>query len=299
MGHPAAAEVLDLVTTHFAHLVRSPDAKQQPNAQAVANVVWALGTLQNIPSDDRLLDQFLAHFHVLLGSQDLRTRPDAQNIANTLWALKQLQHAPPKDVVSAMLAHLVVLVQTPGLQPTSQEISNCLFACAELGLSVRSACDKALLAYLFEMDVSRVDYQTYCNVAWSLVVMGCLTISGLEALLRRVIAKDTCMQLPEAETRQLHQALAWLKPGPGSQQMEAWSNLHSRLQAVAPEPALVPIPFQGQAEVYAALELQALPYKAQVPFGRRWAHAVLSSGTTDVLLVFHPPHDFMRNMPTR
>ncbi|KAL3149853.1 hypothetical protein ABBQ38_013674 [Trebouxia sp. C0009 RCD-2024] len=305
MGHPAAAGVLDTVATHFAHLLGNANAKQRPHAQEVANVVWALGTLKHTPPDDGLLDAFLAYFHVLLRSEDQRTRPDAQSIANTLWALKELKQAPSHDVVCAMLDSFVVLCQTPSLQPTSQGISNCLLACAELRLSVRSACVKALLKHLIEVDVSRVERQSYCNVAWSLAVIGCLTVSMLDALLRQMSAKGASMQPPKAQRQQLqqlHQALAWLKPASGSQQMEAWSSLRSRLQAVAPEPAVVPVPSPGQAEVYAALAMQAVPYTAQVPYGTYWAHAVLSSSNNEVpkvLLMVELAQEYITNIPSR
>ncbi|KAL3149818.1 hypothetical protein ABBQ38_013640 [Trebouxia sp. C0009 RCD-2024] len=302
MGHPAAAEVLDLVAIHFAHLFGSPNAKQRPTDQNAANVVWALGTLKHTPPDDRLLDAFLAYFHALLRSQDQRTRPGAQASGNTLWGLKELKQAPSNDVVSAMLAHLVLLCQKPGSQPTSQAISNCLLACAELRLSVRSACVQALLKHLIAMDVSRVEPQSYCNVVWSLAVMGCLTISTFDALLCQLNSNAGPVKLPASARRQLHQALAWLKPAPCAQQMEAWSTLCSRLQVVAPELAVVPLPFPGQAEVFAALKMQALPHKAQVPAGKHWAHAVLSSSknaSPQVFLVFQHPQDYIRNMPNR
>ncbi|KAL3149829.1 hypothetical protein ABBQ38_013650 [Trebouxia sp. C0009 RCD-2024] len=302
MGHPAAAEVLDSVTTHFAHLVGSPNVKQRPDAQAVSNVVWALGTLKPTPDDDRLLGLFFAYMHTMLQSQDQRGRPNAQSIANTLWALKELKHAPSNAVVSAMLAHLVVLCQTSGLQPTSQGISNCLFACAELRLSVRSVCVKALLKHLIEMDVSRVERQSYCNVAWSLAVMGCLTISTFDALLCQMSAKGAFGQLLLSDKRQLHQALVWLKPASASQQVEAWSSLHSRLQAVAPEPSTTKLKVPGQSELWAALALHSVSYKVQVPCGAYQADAVLSpcrSPGADVVVMVERPQEVTTNVPSR
>ncbi|KAL3149851.1 hypothetical protein ABBQ38_013672 [Trebouxia sp. C0009 RCD-2024] len=300
MGHQATAEVLDTVTTHFAHITDSPNAKQRPNAQAVANVVWALGTLKHTPSDDRLLDCFCSHFRTLLQSQDQRTRPDAQATANMLWALKELKHAPAHDVVSAMLDRLLVLCQTPGLQPKSQEISNCLLSCAALRLGVQPACVETFMYHLLGMPVSRVAHQEYCNIAWSLAVMGCLTISNFDALLRQLSFKTVFEQLPIAERQQLHHALAWLKPAQGSQQMEAWSSLRSRLQAVAPERPTTKLYVPGQSEMWAALALHSLPYKVQVPCGTYRADAVLSpcrSNGADVLMMVERPHDFITNVP--
>ncbi|KAL3149830.1 hypothetical protein ABBQ38_013651 [Trebouxia sp. C0009 RCD-2024] len=110
------------------------------------------------------------------------------------------------------------------------------------------------------------------------------------------------MKLSLSGRAQLHQALAWLKPAPSAQQMEAWFSLKSRLRATAPEPAVVPVPFPGQAEVYAALAMQALPHKAQVPVGTHWAHAVLcsrNSSRAKVFLMVERPQDFITNVPSR
>ncbi|KAL3149827.1 hypothetical protein ABBQ38_013648 [Trebouxia sp. C0009 RCD-2024] len=303
MGHQAAAEVLDSVTTHFAHLVGSPNVKQRPDAQAVANVLWALGTLKHTPRGVRLLDAFLAYFHVLLRSEDQRTRPGAQNIANTLWALKELKHAPSHDLVSTMLDAFIVLCQTPGLQPNSQEISNCLLACAALRLGVRLACVETFMDHILGMHVSRVVPQNYCNIAWSLAVMGCLTISIFDALLEQLSSKSVPSQLTIANRQQLHQALAWLKPASGSQQMEAWSSLRSRLSAIAAEPPLAKQKVRtGQSELWAALALQSVSYKVQVPCGMYRAAAVLSprnSNVAVVLLMLAPPGDFLQNVPSR
>ena len=315
LGHSSAAasEVVDSVCLHFAHLMRSPNVKQRPAAQAVANLVWALGTLKHTPTDDRLLTHFCAYMLTLLRSQDEQTCPKAQNIANMLWALAQLKYAPSHDVVTAMFNTLVALCQTPGLQPKSQAISNSLLACAELGLGVKSHCVKALVKHLLVMHVSMVDQQAYSNVAWSLAVMGCLDMNTFETLLDKLTTLDklsvqksgsqsSSAQLSTANIYQLYQALAWLRPYPGSKQMQAWSSLRSRLQAVAPEPAARKVSLPGQAEMQAALELQGVPYKAQVSCDKYQADAVLSphgSNVDDVILVLEIPADFIKNVPNR
>ena len=111
--------------------------------------------------------------------------------------------------------------------------------------------------------------------------MGCLTTSTFEALLCLIIAKNTVTQLARVVRQQLHQALAWLKPAPGSQQMEAWSSLRSRLQAVVPEPAIAQLYSPGQTELWATLTLQSMAYKAQGLYGVYRADAVLSSSSSD------------------
>lgn len=53
-------------------------------------------------------------------------------------------------------------------------------------------------------------------------------------------AIGTPAQLKCEEATQLHQALEWLKPPEGSEQMEAWSSLRSRLQAAAQDSPIKP-----------------------------------------------------------
>ena len=140
-----------------------------------------------------------------------------------------------------MLVHSVALCQTPGLQPNSQNISNAFIACADLRLSMRPAQVEVLLKHLLGLPVSEVSYQAYSNVAWSLVVMGCLDISMFDAILYQLTKKHnqllgvhgsrgTSAQPKVAEASQLHQ----VKPPQGSDQMGAWCSSHSRLLEVAP-----------------------------------------------------------------
>ena len=294
MGHSAAVpEVVDPVCWHYAHLVASPNARHRPKLQAVVNLVWALGTLKHTPIDDRLLDHLCAYMHTLLQSQNDCNRPDEQNIANMLWALAQLKHAPLHDVVTAMFDRLVILCQTSSLLPTSQNISNSLLACTELGLTVRPTCVKALLKHLLEMPVSKATYQEYCYVAWSLAVRGCLHLNTFSALLNKLTTTQDLLvqahgrnsgsvQLITADRNQLYQALASLKPATGSSQMETWVSLRSRLQAIAPDLQIPKVVVPGQAEMQADLALQCVAYKAQVPCGGYRADIVLSPCNTSV-----------------
>ena len=78
--------------------------------------------------------------------------------------------------------------------------------------------------------------------------MGLLDLNTFETLLDKLTinlklsmqksgSQSSSAQLTLADVIQLYQALAWLRPLSGSKQMQAWSSLRSRLQAVAPEPA--------------------------------------------------------------
>ena len=161
--------------------------------------------------------------------------------------------------------------------------------------------------------MSEVSYQGYSNVAWSLAVMDSLDFSMFGAVLHQLTKKHnqllevhgsrgTSAQPNEEAARQLHQASEWLKPPQGSDQMEAWSRLHSRLQRLAPMPPLKPRSFPGQSELSDALAMESLPYEAHVAFGQYHADAVLSthdSSAAQVILVLVRPDAYLANVPSR
>ncbi|KAL3149780.1 hypothetical protein ABBQ38_013606 [Trebouxia sp. C0009 RCD-2024] len=312
MHHAAAtSELLDCVCSYFGSLMQHPHKWLRPRSQDVANVMWAVAELKH-SLEDRLLDDLCMYMHSLLQAEDLRSRPDAQQVANMLWALAQLKHAPPGEALSAMLDHLVALCLTPGLQPKPQAISNCFLACAELVHSMHSDQMEVLLQYLLGLHISKLNYQDFSNVAWSLAVMGCLEVSMFDAVLRQLATKHklllgehgtigTSAQPAIIAARQLHQAVEWLRPAQGSEQMEAWSSLRSRLQAVAPNPIFKPLSFPGQAEFYRALAAQRLQYQTEVLCGVYHA-AVLSphdSSVAKVILVLQRPDAYLTNAPSR
>lgn len=301
--------MLHHLTFKFAQLTDATKEDQRPNAQACANLLWALATMR-YPAAAEVVDAVCDRMYSLLQSTDQHIRPNAQHTANTFWALMKLKHAPSHDVASALLINLSALCQIPDLQPRSQSVSNCLLACAELGLSVSSTCLEALLKYLLEMHVSQVDYQHYCNTAWSLAVMRFLDFKTFALFLNKLTTKQlSARQLGRGraqpntwEARQLYQALAWLQPSPGSEQLEAWSCLHLWLQAVVLQPPTAPVNSPGQAELWHALDMQGMPFKAQVPCWMYWADAVLTpydSSASPAILVLERPEDGLTNMPSR
>ena len=218
---------------------------------------------------------------------------------------------PSYEVASAMLDHFVALCHAPGLQPTPQNISNIFIACAELRLSMHQDQVKFLFMHLLGRPVSQAVYQDYCNLAHSLAVMDLLDIRMFGFILDKLAAKHsqllrghatsgTSAQSKAEEARQLHWAAEWLKPAEGSEKMEAWSSLHSRLQALAPAPHLTPVPFPGQAKLYAALAAQRVQYKAQIPCGMYLADAVLfSCDISDplVILALQRRGRYIKNAP--
>ncbi|KAL3149778.1 hypothetical protein ABBQ38_013604 [Trebouxia sp. C0009 RCD-2024] len=312
---PKDARLLDDLCVYMHSLLIAQGSRDRPGAQAVANMLWGLAVLQHPLKDPggRLLDDLCMYMHSLLQAEDLRSRPNAQDVANVLWAVAQLKHAPPGEVGSAMLDHLVALCVTPRLQPKPQEISNCFLACAELDLALRPAQMGGLWKHLLGLHVSKVDIQSYSNAAWSLAVMGWLDFSMLDAVLHQLRLKHklllaeygtigTSTLLKVEDATQLHQALEWLRPAKGSEQMEAWSNLRSRLQAVSPDSHIQPLSFPGQADFYRALAAQRLQYKAKVLCGVYYPAAVLyphDSKAAKVILVLQRPDAYLTNAPSR
>ena len=101
---------------------------------------------------------------------------------------------------------------------------------------------------------------------------------------------------------QLYQALAWLEPPEGSQQMEAWSNLRSRLHRLAQEPPLVKLILPGHHELCAALAQHQLPCRAQMLWRRYSADAASTarnSTAAQVILMLQRPQDCFTNASSR
>lgn len=313
-GFNPDAAVLGMVqdlTVRFLHFTNADKEPPRPNAQNCANFLWSLATMGHPAATTEVVHAVNLYMCALLRSQDKRVCPNAQDIANILWALAALKHAPPHDVVSAMLDCLVVLCQTPGSRPSSQAISNCLLACAELGLDVKPTWVRTLVKHFLQLPFSRVAYQEYTNATWSLAVMDCLDLNTFEAVLHRFTtkllaqeagAKPSSSTLHIASISQLYQTLVWLKPAPGSEQMVAWSSLRSRLQTLAPEPVLGKLSLPGLGDMEFALAAQGVPCRAQVLCGIYQAHAILSPNdnkAADVILMVQHPHEFVTNLPNR
>ena len=310
---PQDVGFLDNSCMYMHRLLQSQDLRARPNSQQLANVLWAVAKLKYSLRDNRLLDDFCVYMHRLLQSKDLRAHPNAQDIANLFWALSQLRYPPPDGMVLAMLNNLVALCQTPGLQPHPQNISMCFLACAELSLNMLPAQLEILVKHVLRLHVSNVDCQNYSNVAWSLAVMGCLEVSVFDALLHRLttkhklllgehVSKGTSAWTNVQEGLQMYQALEWLKPSSGADQMDAWSSLHSKLQRITPMPHLKSRPHPEQVELCAALAAQSLQYKARLPCGVYRADAVLSthdSNAARVILVLLRPDAYLISPSSR
>ncbi|KAL3149745.1 hypothetical protein ABBQ38_013571 [Trebouxia sp. C0009 RCD-2024] len=295
----------------FVQLTDADKEDQRPNALSCVTMLEALTRMGHSAETTQVAEAICLRMYSLLQSTDQQTCPTAKECADVLSALRELKHAPSHDVASAMLDHLVAMCRSPGLEPTALDINSCLFACAELGLSASSTSTSVLLKRLLEMPVARVDDQDYYHAAWSLAVMGRLDFDTFAAVLSKLSGKrklsahkaGTGAARPtQAGATQLYQALEWLKPPQSSEQMEAWSSLRSRLQALAPQPPPMQAFVPGQAMLKAALATHGLPLNAGTPCGMYYADAVLfphDSSAPVVLLVLDHSGDHVINVPSR
>ncbi|KAL3146575.1 hypothetical protein ABBQ32_000815 [Trebouxia sp. C0010 RCD-2024] len=295
----------------FVQLTDADKEDQRPNALSCVTVLEALTSMGHSGVTAQVAEAVCRCMCSLLQSTDQEARPTAKECANVLSALRELKHAPSHDVASAMLDHLVALCRSPGLEPTAPDMTSCLFACAELGLSASSNSTEALLKRLLEMPVARVDDQDYYHAAWSLAVMGRLDFNTFAAFLSKLTGKRKLLaqkaatvaaQPTKADATQLYQALEWLRPSQGSQQMEAWSSLRSRLQTLAPQPPPMKPFIPGQAMLKAALAMHGMPLNAGTPYGMYYPDAVLlphDSSLAEVLLVLDHSGDHVMNVPSR
>ena len=134
---PSAAtlDVMDTVLMHFACLNCSSDVRRRPNAQEVANVMWASAQLQRTCSfAPQLLDPLCDHFAHLLRSPDARQRPTAQDCSIMMWSQATIGHPAAAKLLNALCVHFAQLMDSPDVRqhPGSQNIANVMWALAKL-----------------------------------------------------------------------------------------------------------------------------------------------------------------------
>ncbi|DBA85699.1 hypothetical protein WJX77_011700 [Trebouxia sp. C0004] len=278
--------------------------------QSVANTLHSLVTLPAVAPSVKVLDALCHHFGVLLKSRQAAELPNAQSIANTMWALSKLKHAPPDELAMSMVGRMVALCRVPGQQPTPQNISNVLLACAQLSLPVKQADSGILADLVLKLDRRQGSKQEYANTAWSLAVMGHLHQDQLALLLELLTAlavgrgeMSDVSELNIAELRQLYQALEWLKPPVSAPalQHQAWSSLQGKLHKLGPRPEPTERYLWGNDKLCSALQQLQLPFWAIVSIQSYWADAVLTSPgnkAQPIIMTLCNP-DYIKNIPGR
>jgi len=249
----------------FGVLLKSRQATELPDAQNIANTMWALSELKYAPSDElamSMVGRMVALCNVP-GQQ-----PTPQGISNVLLACAQLR-VPVQQADTDSLASF--FLSSNRRQGTQQEYANTAWSPAVIGRLRRTQLT--------------------------------LMLDQLLALSGKPSEMSTPPQLTSAELTQLYQALDWLQPHPAApaQQQSAWSSLQGKLHRMGPRPAPDKPPFLGNRKLCAALEQLQLSFRARVLIQSYWVDAVLQSQdskTQPITLRLSTP-DYITNIPGR
>jgi len=278
-------------------------------AQHVANALHSLATIPAASPSVEVLDALCQRFGVLLSDRQAVKLPDAQNIANTMWGLSKLKHSPSDELAMSTIGRTVALCCMPGQQPTPQNISNLLLACAELRVPVKQADTDSLASFLLSSNGWQATQQAYANTAWSLAVTGHLRQAQFTLLLDQMLALSSTPgdmsatpSLTIVELNQLYQALDWLQPHPTApaREQSAWSSLQGKSQRLGlrPAPNKPEAPLLGIHKLCTALEQLQLSFRAKVLIQSYWVDAVLQSqdnkAQSVIVRLFSP--DYITNM---
>ena len=278
-------------------------------AQHVANALHSLATIPAASPSVEVLDALCQRFGVLLSDRQAVKLPDAQNIANTMWGLSKLKHSPSDELAMSTMGRTVALCCMPGQQPTPQNISNLLLACAELRVPVKQADTDSLASFLLSSNGWQATQQAYANTAWSLAVTGHLRQAQFTLLLDQMLALSSTPgdmsatpSLTIVELNQLYQALDWLQPHPTApaREQSAWSSLQGKSQRLGlrPAPNKPEAPLLGIHKLCTALEQLQLSFRAKVLIQSYWVDAVLQSqdnkAQSVIVRLFSP--DYITNM---
>ena len=116
--------------TRFLQLAAGQDRAKQPNTQDIANLLWAVATMEHqLPS--HVIDKCCAHFVPLINSSK---QPNVQATANLLWAVATMKHQLPSHVIDKCCAHFDTLINSSRVadRPGAQSVANLIWAVATL-----------------------------------------------------------------------------------------------------------------------------------------------------------------------
>lgn len=252
LDHSPGAALLDDIT---AGLERELTAKPKGRAakarevkpQAVSNTVWALGSLRHRPSDDALASIFravgprLRDFraqeltNVVLGAAHMEYVPgeafnasvfdavrqnvqsfEGQETSNLLWALARVGARAPDELVSTLLEQSAA--QNLGGMASALNLSQCLWACAKMGVAPPETYVKAVDAELPRC-AARLTTESVDCILWALATMGApLGADAMDALTNS--AARLADRMDAEMLVKTHWSLARLRhrPAPGDMQ---------------------------------------------------------------------------------
>ena len=273
----------------------------------VARMAYNLATIPSGALSIQAVEALCERFGALLRSPQLADHPNAQAVANMMWALSKLKYVPSQELAASMMGRVVFLCCLPRQQPTPQNISSVLLACAQLSLPVKQTHVENLVSMLFSSN--QVTEQVYTNTAWSLAVLGRLHNQLLDALIDRLSLPSVghakaLMPLKDAGLEQLYQALTWLQPASSASahQHEAWSSLQGKLHRLGPRPThFFKHSLGNNSKLCSALKQLQLSFRAKAVIQSYGADAVIESQgnkAQPIILTLGRP-DCIRNIPGR
>ncbi len=258
-------DALDALSQHFGVLLKGRQAAELPDAQSIANTLWALSKLKYAPSD--MLDMSMVGRMVALCRMPGQ-QPTLQNITNVFLACAELS-VPVKQTDIECLASF--LLNSNRLHGTAQDYTNTAWSLAVLG-QLRQAQFDLLLNQLLALTVSPDE------------------ISQASTVMIRHLT-------------QLYQALDWLQPPSSApaHQHNAWSSQQGKLLRLGPRPAPDKKPFQRNSKLCAALQRLQLSYRAMVCIQSYWVDAVLQSqdNKAQPVILRLSNLDYITNIPGR
>ncbi len=260
-----SVEVLDVLCQRFDALLRSSQAAEIPNAQGIANTLWALSKLKHAPADE-LAMSMVGRMVALCNVP--RQQPKMQEVSNFLLACAHLRVPVKKADTDSLASFLLSSNRQPGDQQAY----------------VNTAWSLAVIGHLRQAHFT-------------------LMLDQMHALSSSPHETSAPPVLTAAQLTQLYQALDWLQPhstAPAEEQ-SAWSSLQGKLHRLGPRPVPDKPPSFGSRKLCAALNQLQLSFKAMVVIQSYWVTAVLQSQDSKaqpVIMRLSTP-DYITNIPGR
>ena len=138
------------------------------NSQEIANVLWALATLEYpvLPQQPQQLQQLVA------ASVSKHSSANTQELANFLWAVSELRPELGQQVQAEQLEQLLTAFELQLHKAVPQEISNTLLACARfryVRVQLLAALEQQQHMQRF---LAAANPQNLSNTAWACGVLG-------------------------------------------------------------------------------------------------------------------------------
>ena len=228
---PCQGQLLDVMLEHL-----DPWFAGSLDSSMLSRLIFSLARLA-LPHTadviDVLCDAFQARLKLHGGEMT------AFNVSSFSWSLFRLKHKPSDTLASLMFNKMMTFCQSTSreVQPTAQQVSNFLLACAELDFKPSRQDLQTLIA---QLDRCGTRYpQDVSNTVWSFAIMGNLTEVMFQRQLKYLCGPTASrLKLYESNTAQLYQALDFLQPPRHNpdltvqEKYQSWLKLAAELQRI-------------------------------------------------------------------